>query len=108
MGSADDMKQMLENAKLYQQVLIEPVVAAVEAKLNAGLAAMAKTQEEHLAAQDVKLLVITDHEKRLKTIEGSQKKALVGWGVYATGLSLAIGVATNWLRSHFSNLMRVK
>lgn len=38
-------------------------------------------------------------EQRTSSLESGQRKAMIGFGVYATALATGVGVFTNWIRS---------
>lgn len=71
----------LETIERYQRLFVAPLVNAVEAKIEGMLQPMIR--EQAALRKDVGGL-----QDRTGKLEGSQKKALVGWGVFATALSL--------------------
>lgn len=81
----------LNDAEQLKRLIVQPMIDAVNASM-----------EGHMKAMDAKLegLVtsVNDHKTRIEAIEAGRKKAMIGYGVYATGTSIAIGAGWNWLK----------
>jgi hypothetical protein len=71
----------LNDAEQFQKHFVNPVVDAVRA--------------------EIKSLVDSDKAQsaRLDKLEGTQKKAMIGFAVYATMLSTVVGLGLAWLKS---------
>lgn len=90
----DDMTRLLENAEAYRRVVVQPLIDAMEAKLDATLKPIADQQMRQ--------------EQRIGSLESSvgglQKKwngALTGLFVWSTILSAAIGVIAAKVKKWF-------
>lgn len=70
----------LKDAEEFQKHFVKPLIDAV------------RLEVQPLVAKDA------DQEKRLGELEGNQKKALVGFAVYATILSTVIGMGLDWFK----------
>lgn len=87
------MSDQLEKAEQYQRLFVKPMIDALETKLETMLQP-----------------VLDDHKKlrgevdglstRTSALEGSQKKALAGWGVFATALAGVMSYAWTWIKGH--------
>lgn len=84
----------LEQAQFIQGILVKPMVDAVEAKIEN----MLKPLVDAVAAYPSRFAAI---EGRATNLEGSQKKALVGWGAFATVAAGGMSYAWGWIKSHF-------
>jgi hypothetical protein len=90
-----DHRVDLDAAEQYQRLFVKPMIDSLKAELETQLKPvliMQQNQEQRVNALD----------GRIVKLESSNKKALIGWGVYAT---LAAGVwawAWNRLKAHFS------
>ncbi len=84
-------------AERFKRLFIDPSVEAMGQKIAAQLQPIISGQRKlfaHIQEQTVK---DTAQDERLATLEGSQKRAMVGWGVFATGLSIALSAGWNWV-----------
>lgn len=80
MGKALDA---VEDVQRWQRLVVEPVVSEMEKRLEAMLQPL------------------VDLPARVVKLEGNQKKALLGWGVFATGTAGGMSYAWNWIKQHF-------
>lgn len=87
-------KDELENVELMQRLFVKPMVDAVVASLEAQIKPLVETVASHGTQ-------LTSANTRLNTLESSNKKALLGWGVYATGLSLAFSSLWSYAKRKF-------
>jgi hypothetical protein len=92
--SSTNFTDYMEAAEKFQQHFVTPMVAAVEIKLTTLLQPVIDTQK----ALGEK---VVGHDKAIANLQGSQKKALVGWGVFATGGAAAMSYAWVWIKKHF-------
>lgn len=79
-----DVPDSFEDAERFKRLFVDPAVDALGQRM-----------ELHL-----KPLVtgVADHDKRLAELEKSQKKALVGYGVFAAGLSVVLASGLDWFK----------
>lgn len=70
----------LKDAEEFQKHFVRPLIDAV------------RLEVQPLVAKDA------EQERRLGTLEGNQKKALWGFALYATALSVFVGMAADWLK----------
>lgn len=81
-----------EEAERFQRLFVKPMVDAVRVEVKSQLEPVVSfitTQQ----AKDQK------QDERLTNLEGSQRKALVGWGVFATFLSIMLTAGWNKIKS---------
>jgi hypothetical protein len=81
-----------ESAERFQRLFVVPMVESVKNEV--------KTFCDSLKAE---FASERDEQKQLRedvnSLKGNQKKALLGYGVWATALSAFIGFAGNWLKN---------
>lgn len=78
------MTELLSNAKMFQEMFVLPVVQAMETKLENMLTPVVDAQKNVTGRMNYV-------EGRVSSLESNQKKALVGWGVFASaGLGLIV------------------
>lgn len=82
------------DAEVFQRLFVKPMVDAVCDKVENQL----KPVVDGMKAQADKDV---EQDNRLAKLEGSQSKALLGWGVFATGLSIALSAGWNYVASWF-------
>lgn len=88
------MSLNLDDLEKLKTVLLEPMIESVRADLNTHLAPVIEMQK----AQQSKL---ETHDNEIGGLKSYQKKALVGWGVFATGFGIAWGSAWGWIKGKF-------
>jgi hypothetical protein len=71
----------LEDAERYQRLFVKPLVDTLERQISPIVDRL------------------NNLDGRVKTLETSQKKALVGWGVYATGAAAALTWAWGFIKA---------
>jgi hypothetical protein len=94
MSSHDDTNEVLEKAERFQRLFVEPMVDALRAEMKSSLAPLVEANQRQDTA-------IAAHQTDIDTLKGSQKKALIGWGVYASLGTVAVGSAWGWIKSKF-------
>ena len=92
--SSTNFTDYMEAAEKFQQHFVTPMVAAVEVKLTDMLQPVIAIQK----SLGEKVLA---HDQAITNLQGSQKKALAGWGVFAAGGAAAMSYAWGWVKSHF-------
>jgi hypothetical protein len=88
------LPETLAQAELFQRMLIDPMLRGMQEKLDAHHAEI--TSSLALVATTLQL-----HEGRLGKLEKNQGKALAGFALYATGLSVGISYFWTRLKSYF-------
>lgn len=81
-----------EEAEQFQRLFVTPLVNAVKTE-------MANHVEKVTAIVTTATTKVDGMENRVTRLESSQKKALAGFALYATGLSLLIGSLWGWIKS---------
>lgn len=89
---------MLDVAERYQRTFVKPLVDAVTTQIDQHLAEMAKD----LAS--VKTTVAA-HTVDLNKLKADQKKALVGYGVFSSGVAMALAAGWTWIKGHWKSLL---
>lgn len=84
----------MEDAERYQRLFVAPMVEAVEKKLEAMLSPVIQASGQLRTDVDAAT-------GRIVKLESTNKKALVGWGVFATGVAAAMSYGWNFIKSHF-------
>lgn len=85
------MSNPWEDAEHFQNIVVKPLIAQVEASIRAELGPIVSAQADVKKRQDA-----TD--ARVATLESGHKKALIGYGVYATVAAAAIGSGLSWAK----------
>lgn len=95
-----EFKETIENAELFTKHFVDPAVERMGNEIRSQLAPLVN-EVENLKKQ------VGDHDlqtknqgERIGKLEGGQKKALVGWGVFATIGSIVVGAAWGWVKVH--------
>lgn len=95
-----DMPDTLAEAERFKRLFVDPAVTAMGREMKAQLDPVVSGQRKLFATQ-------LAHDKRIHTLETGQKKALVGYAVYASGLSLVLAASWDWIKRKFGILMLV-
>lgn len=82
----------LNDADKIKELIVQPMVDAVRAEMRTATDAM-RDQIQPLVA------LKQNHEDRLGKLENNQKRAMVGWGVFASGMALAATASWEWVKS---------
>lgn len=90
-NSGDGVPDSIAEADRFQRLFVAPAVEAMGAKMEAHLAPLVE-------AQKTLLIIQSKHGERLDKLEGGQRKALVGYGVFAAGLSVALAAGWDFLK----------
>ena len=85
----------IDELEQFKRLVVDPVVDAVKTEMSSHVTQVEATLKNAAS-------ILKDHETRLGGLEQSQKRALVGWGVFAVGLSAAGTTFWNYLKSKFS------
>ena len=85
----------IDDIEKFNTHFVKPMVDAVRSEVRDSMAPL---------IQDVKDLKTgaASTEKRLGKLEGDQKKALIGFGVFSAGLAAALASIGTWIKSHFT------
>lgn len=83
-----------EEAEHFQNVCVRPLIAAVETSLKSQIQPIVDAQVENKRRLD-------EHEMALNSLKAGNKKAMIGYGVYATVAAAAVGSAWGWIRTKF-------
>lgn len=91
-NDAPKLPDNFEEAERFQRLFVAPMVEAVRTEVNSHM-----TEIKGLIAPAIAL------EGRVRKLEGNQKRALLGWSVYATAIGIACTAAWRWIASkiHF-------
>jgi Ni,Fe-hydrogenase III large subunit len=87
-----DLPGNLEDAERFQRLFVTPMIEAVRTEVKNQLAPVVEGHRKLFAEQER----IRD---RLNTVERMQKKALVGYGVFASGLAVIVAAVWDWIKS---------
>lgn len=96
MGDKLDMPDSFEEAERFQRLFVEPMVQAVRTEMQQHVQQVTDFVTKTNAT-------VSGFDGRIRKLEGDQRKALVGWGVYATIVGVALTTAWKWVASkiHF-------
>ncbi len=89
----------MKDIEEFQKHFVTPLVQAVEQKLDDKLAPLVKKGTDQDAA-------MTDLQTRTKRLENNQAKALVGYSVLVSGVTLILAGLKNWLYYHVGSLFK--
>lgn len=87
-----DMPDNFADAKLFRELFIDPAIEAIREEMRSHLGPIAETQKAVTAKVD-------GFDARMSRVEKDQKKALLGWGVYATALAAGMTYAWKYISS---------
>lgn len=79
-------------AEQFQRLFVTPMIEMVKTEMNNHVAEIKSIAGD--AIGQVKAM-----DARVTKLEGSQKRALLGWGVYATAIGIACTAAWKWITS---------
>jgi len=100
----DDLSQFLAQTKKLQELIVDPVVDAMNERLEFHKLEIKELIQPIAQKQTTLENQQADVSKRLITLEGYKLKATVGWGMYATILAGILSVVGNYLKTKFSSL----
>jgi hypothetical protein len=84
-------KFSLEDAQRIQEVIVKPLITAVEEHIKV-------VTEKVVARLDKHSVDIKARDADLAALKGNQRKALIGWGVLCLGVSAGLTAAWNFVR----------
>lgn len=84
----------LDDAEQFKRLFIDPAVQAIGERMEAHLKPITDKQE-------LQQKQIDGHATDIAKLKSENKKAMWGWGVYATGLALTLSSVWGWIRTHF-------
>lgn len=88
------MGDMMDVAERYQRMFVKPLVDAVTNQIDQHL----NTFGTRLDSVEV---TVKSQGADVKALQGNQKKALVGYGVFTSGLAAILAASWTWVKSHF-------
>lgn len=94
MSYGKDSGEVLENAERFQRLFVNPAIEAIRQEMKSHLAPIVEANQR----QDKS---IEEHGTAITQLQGSQKKAMLGWGVYASVAAVALGSAWGYVKSKF-------
>lgn len=83
-----------DEAERFQRLFVRPLVDAVRAEMQSSLQPLIENGERREAR-------IRSIEDRTLRLEQTQSRALLGWGVFAAGLSIALTAIWDYLKGLF-------
>ncbi len=86
------MNGNLETMQRYQESFVKPVVDALRLEIEGQLKPLLESQKSITG-------LLESHNTRIQRLEKDQKRALLGWSIYATGIGLACTLAWKWIVS---------
>ncbi len=86
-----DMPDTLEEAERFQRMFVQPVAETIRTEMRTLVTPLV----DRVTAVENDNKSVKD---RLNQLESSQSKALIGWGVFATGLSIVLSASWNWIK----------
>lgn len=89
--NAPNTPDTFEEAERFQRLFVTPVVTQMKTEITALIQPVV---DSHKSMQG-KLI---EQDKRITDLENGQRKALVGYGVFAAGLSVVVGASWDWLK----------
>lgn len=92
-----EMPDTLAEAERFKRLFIDPAVTAMSDKMEAHLAPVVAGQRKLFAQMTEQKTKDETQDNRLQELEKKQSKALIGWGVFATGLSIVLSTSWNWI-----------
>lgn len=98
---APKLPNNFEEAERFQRLFVKPMVDAVKDSVGQQLQPIVSGQRKLFAMIEEQAAKDTEQDERLTNLEGSQNRAMVGWGVFATGLSIALSAGWNWIITKF-------
>ncbi len=84
-------KISLEDAQRIQEVIVQPLISAVEEHIKV-------VTEKVVARLDTHSVDIKARDADLKSLKSNQRKALIGWGVLCLGVSAGLTSVWNFVR----------
>lgn len=93
-STAFDANEFLDTAERYQRTFVKPLVDAVVVEVRQHLEQVT-TRVNGMENAMVK------NTMAISALQGNQKKALVGYGVFTSGLAAILAASWTWIKSHF-------
>lgn len=79
-----------EDAERFKRLFVDPMIDMVKQEMNGHV-----TKITAIATGVV--TQVNGMESRVAKLEGNQKHALLGWGVYSTAVGVATAAAWKWI-----------
>lgn len=92
-------KVNLEDAERFQRLFVSPMVVAVKGEVESMCNALKSEFANHVAATKELSTKVDTVQADVNNLKSNQKKALVGWGVFATGIAAGISFGWNYIKS---------
>lgn len=86
------MPLTLQDAEQVKEVLLDPMREAMRSEFQTQLAPL-------VAAQKANAETIEQNTKDIQDLKDTQRKALLGFGIYASIAAVAVGSAWSWFTS---------
>jgi hypothetical protein len=88
-----ELPQNLADAELYQRLFVKPMIDALDSRMKGFMEDVKGHVEPVIAGQALQ-------DRRLERLERDQKKALLGWSVYATAAAGLLAYGYSWIKNH--------
>lgn len=88
----------LERADQFKRLFIDPAVEAMGDRIQAQLEPIVAGQKHILEKLNEQKVKDAEQDRRLDNLEKSHTKALIGYGVFATGISVVLAACWDWIK----------
>jgi len=88
-----ELPQNLADAELYQRLFVKPMIDALSGQMKTFMEEVKSHIQPVIQGQGVQ-------DQRLEKLERDQKKALLGWSVYATAAAGLFTYCYSWIKGH--------
>lgn len=88
-----ELPQNFADAETFQRLFVTPMIDALNTRMDAFMEDVKSHVKPVMESQGVQ-------DRRLEKLERDQKKALLGWSVYATAAAGIFAYGYSWIKSH--------
>lgn len=91
MSDEPKLPDNFEDAERFQRLFVQPLIQTVKTEMQSHAEAVQKTVDGFATK-------VSEHDKRLGTLEANQKKGMVGWGVLTLIVGTLVTTCWNWVK----------
>ena len=85
------MSEALARGEQFTRIFVAPMIEAMNKRLD-----------DHVAQMKAAIAPVAGFDGRIAKLESNQKKALWGWGVFASAVSGAMIFCYGWIKGHIN------
>lgn len=88
----------LKEAERIRDIIVQPMVDALKQQINTLSTSIDQKLQPLIDTNKSQDARLTDHDTSIAGLQKNQKRALVGWGVFATAVSMGLTASWEWVK----------